>query len=97
MKGVNPLDVVRVGDPPDLPLGCDDPTILAWAEREQRILISRDEQLPKRLADHLGAGHHSPGVFLARQAPYAEIIEFLVCRAYASEPAEWRDQVAFIP
>jgi hypothetical protein len=29
--------------------------------------------------------------------PLAEIVEFLVCAAYASEAAEWKDQVTFIP
>lgn len=28
-SGVYPLDVVRVGDPPELPLGSDDPTLLS--------------------------------------------------------------------
>jgi hypothetical protein len=38
--GAYPIDVVRVGDPPDLPLGSLDPDILLWAEREGRILVS---------------------------------------------------------
>ena len=40
--GVHPLDVVRVGDPPDLPLGSIDPDILVWGERENRIAILTD-------------------------------------------------------
>jgi hypothetical protein len=40
LLGVDVLDVVRVGDPPDLPLGTSDPDLLAWAEREGRILVS---------------------------------------------------------
>jgi hypothetical protein len=37
------IDVVRVGDPPDLPLGSDDAAVLAWAERERRILVTCDK------------------------------------------------------
>src|SRR5262249_7068347 len=59
------LDVVRVGDPPDLPLGSDDPDILLWAERQERILITEDvHTMPGFLAKHLQAGHRSPGVFV---------------------------------
>src|SRR5437016_3593762 len=66
--GANLLDVVRVGDPPDLPLGALDPAILEWAEREGRILVSRDENTMRtHLMAHLQAGHHSPGIFMIRR------------------------------
>jgi hypothetical protein len=41
-RKVFPLDVVRLGDSADLPLGADDPAILRWAEQEKRILMSVD-------------------------------------------------------
>jgi len=37
-----PIDVVRVGDPPDLPRGTADPEILRWAERAARIVVTVD-------------------------------------------------------
>src|SRR5262245_43139488 len=43
VRGIDPLDAVRVGDPSDLPLGAEDPAVLRWAEREQRILITSDK------------------------------------------------------
>ncbi len=46
------LDVVRVGDAPDLPLGATDPDVLGWCERENRILVSFDRST---LAGHLAA------------------------------------------
>ena len=33
-SGVDVLDVVRVGDPPDLPLGTGDPDVLTLVDRE---------------------------------------------------------------
>ena len=42
-RAEDPIDVVRVGDPPDLPLGSDDAAVLAWAERERRILVTCDK------------------------------------------------------
>jgi hypothetical protein len=62
LGGGLPLDVARVGDPPDLPLGADDSAILLWAERENRILITEDKHtIAIHLAGHCQAGHHSPG------------------------------------
>jgi hypothetical protein len=59
------IDAVRVGDPPDLPLGSSDAAILAWAEREGRILLTKDvHTMPGYLAQHLRSGHHSPGLFV---------------------------------
>ena len=40
---VDILDVVRVGQPDDLPLSADDRSILLWAERQGRILITEDK------------------------------------------------------
>ena len=98
-RGIYPLDLVRVGDPVDLPLGSDDPTILEWAEREQRILVTHDpETLPRHFANHLRAGHHSAGVFMIRaRSTLPQIVSFLTEAAYASDLSEWRDRIEFIP
>ena len=97
--GVKPLDVVSVGDPPDLPRGSLDPDILIWAEREGRILISLDRNtLPTHLANHLQAGHHSPGIFLVRgKATMGQIIAHLVGVAVQNNPAAWQDGIFYIP
>jgi len=64
---VDIVDVTRVGDPADLPLGTQDPDLLLWAEREQRVVVTMDRQtMLGHLAAHLQSGHHSPGVFLLR-------------------------------
>src|SRR5437879_86685 len=77
--GTYPLDVVRVGDPPDLPLGITDPELLLWAERQQRIVVTYDpDTMPQHLADHLAAGHPSPGVFMIRhRSTLPQIVIFL--------------------
>jgi hypothetical protein len=97
-RQIYPIDVVCVGDAAGLPLGSDDATLLRWAEIHHRILVSRDEKtLPSHLLRHLVLGNHSPGVFLLRAAPFPAVVDFLVCAAYASEPAEWMDRVVFVP
>jgi hypothetical protein len=64
----DPIDVVRVGDPPDLLLATDDRALLAWAEGQGRILVTCDKHtIPAHLAAHLAGGNRSPGVFMAEQ------------------------------
>lgn len=97
-KGLYPLDIVRLGDSPTLSLGTQDPDILLWAERENRIVISRDRRtLAKHLTNHTAAGHHCPGVFQVRESNPRDLLEFLVCATYASEPWEWVDRITYIP
>ena len=42
-QGEYPIDATRVGDPDDLALRSADPDILSWAERDNRIIITLDE------------------------------------------------------
>src|SRR4051812_10045832 len=88
--GLAPIDVIRVGDPPELPRGTQDPDILIWAEGADRILVSQDlSTLPLFLADHLRAGRHSPGIFLIRHgASLRAVVDCLILVAHASEPWE---------
>jgi hypothetical protein len=97
--GINPVDVTRVGDPPDLPLGTADPDLLLWSEREGRVLVTLDEHtIPGYLAAHLQQGHHSPGVFfLKTRYTLAQLAFELVLAAYVYDPADVADQVRFVP
>jgi hypothetical protein len=98
-RGEYPVDVARVGDPADLPLGSGDPDILLWAEREGRILATYDmDTMPAHFADHLQTGRHSPGVFVVRpHSSLPQLVSFLVDAAYASDPPEWHDRIQYIP
>ncbi len=97
--GIDLVDTVRVGDLPGIPFGINDPSLLLWAEREQRVLITRDEStMPGHVADHLKTGHHSPGVFMVhRKSIFSQVVAFLVLAAYASKPGEWEDRIEYIP
>lgn len=98
-RGKYVIDVTRVGDPIDLPLGCADPDILVWAEREQRVLVSLDEAtLLTYLRQHLAAGRRSPGVFIVRaHTTLVQIVDFLAAATYASDAVEWVDRASYIP
>ena len=93
-----PLDVVRVGDPDDLPLGLPDPQIVQWAERENRILVTHDRStMPDHLATHLAAGGHCPGIFLLRRgARISDVVAFLVLADAASDPEDWANRVEYV-
>lgn len=96
---VHAIDVTQVGDPVDLPFGSSDPDILLWAEKEGRIVITRDRKtMLSYLAAHLQAGRRSPGVFLLRpHATITQIIDYLVAAAHAGDPAAYQDRFEYIP
>jgi hypothetical protein len=98
-RGVLPLDYLRTGEPDDLPLGSTDPAILLWIEQHGRILLTLDERsMPKYLAQHLQDGRHVPGIFMVQpSSKMADVLDFLVLAAYASDVSDWRDQIRYIP
>lgn len=97
--GTHPIDVSRVGDPADLPLGSLDPDDLLWAERNGCVVVSFDKgTMPGHLVGHLQAGHHSPGVYLVRSyATIPQVVDYLVISAYTTDPALLQDTYEFIP
>lgn len=91
------LDVVRVQDAGLR--GADDPTVLAWAAEEDRILLTHDVATMSRYAyDRVEAGLPMPGVFdIPTSLPLAVGIEELVLVAEASLDGEWDGQVRYLP
>ena len=98
-RGGLAIDAVSVGDPPDLPLGSLDPDILLWAEREGRIVLSRDRKtLVPDFARHLQAGHHSPGLLIVRmRCTMSALLNDLEVIAHAGNPMDYFDQIDYIP
>jgi hypothetical protein len=97
-EGQEFLDVTRVGEIAELPLGTDDGSILLWSEQHNRLLITQDKRtMPGHLTDYLDSGGHSPGIFMLRTGiTTSHFIEYLVLVAYASESMEWRDRIEYI-
>jgi hypothetical protein len=98
-RGVHAIDVVRVGDLPDLPLGSKDPDILIWAEREGRVVVTRDRKtMATHLARHLQAGRISPAVlFVRRRSALPLIVGALVLYAYAGDQLALQNRIEYIP
>jgi predicted nuclease of predicted toxin-antitoxin system len=61
------LEIARVQD---LPIaGADDPTVLAWAAREGRILLTHDvNTITKYVYKRVAEGKSMPGVFEIKQS-----------------------------
>jgi hypothetical protein len=91
------VDIVRVQD---IGLtGADDPTVLAWAAEQARVLITHDVATVTRYAfERVGAGLPMPGVVeIAAAVPIGQAIEELVLIIECFEEGELNDQVLYLP
>ena len=91
------LDLVRVQD---IGLaGADDPSVLAWAAENDRILLTHDrETLPKFAFQRVKQGRTMPGVFLILgETDRARLIDDILLAEDASEPEDWSNQVCYFP
>src|SRR5690606_3501139 len=89
------IDVVRVQE---LGLrGISDPGLLAWAAKEDRVLITHDvNTVTAALSQRIAAGLSSPGVIIVRKlAPIGQSIRDLHVMLETSMPEDLRDQVSF--
>jgi predicted nuclease of predicted toxin-antitoxin system len=91
------IDIVRVQD--TIGAGVDDPAILEWAAREQRIVLTHDVQtMPDFAFDRVRAGLPMPGVIeVDDTASLAAILEDIFLIATSSKDGEWEGQVLYIP
>jgi Domain of unknown function (DUF5615) len=91
------LDVIRVQDS-DL-VGAEDPEILAWAAREDRLLLTHDAAtMPAYAYMRVQAGTKMPGVIeVPLVMPIAQAIEDLLLFIEVSQPGEWENQVTYLP
>lgn len=77
-----------------------DPTVLAWAAEQQRIVLTHDRQTMSGHAyDRVVQGLPMPGVFvvstqLSVGKAIDDILTLALCRLTDDE---WKDQVIFIP
>ncbi len=91
------LDIVRVQDAGLS--GADDQTVLEWAAREGRVLLSHDVSTLTRYAyERVEAGKRMPGVFeVGSHVPIGVAIEDIMLIAECSVEGEWEGQVRYLP
>ncbi len=91
------LDIVRVQD---VGLSAvDDPIILEWCAKENRILLPHDVATMTRYTyERVIAELPMPGVFeVSRHVPIGLVIEELIMIIECSEAGEWEGQVRYLP
>jgi hypothetical protein len=91
------LDIVRVQD---IGLsGADDPSVLEWAAREGRVLLTHDVATITHYAyDRVRAGLPMPGVCeVSLEAPPVRIIEDILLVATSSFEGELEGQIYYLP
>lgn len=91
------LDMVRVQD-----VGlsaADDCSVLEWAAREGRVLLTHDvSTLTQHAYDRVRAGEPLPGVFeVSSDLPVRRAIEDILLLAECSMDGEWEGQVRYLP
>jgi hypothetical protein len=91
------LDIVRIQDVGLRTL--DDETVLEWAARNDRVVISHDVSTMTAFAyERVGAGKKMPGLFeVPRSVALGRAIEDLWLIAECSLPGEWEGQVRYLP
>ena len=91
------LDIVRVQDA-DLE-GADDPTVLAWAASEGRVLLTHDVNTITAFAyERVAQGMPMPRVFeVSLKIPISIAIEEILLLAQCSIENEWEGQVNYLP
>ncbi len=91
------LDIVRVQD---VSLsGAGDSTVLEWAARDGRVLLTHDVTTITRYAyERIQAGQTMPGVFeVSRAVPIGRAIEDILLLAEYSLDDEWENQIRYLP
>lgn len=91
------VDMVRVQDTEIY--GADDPTVLEWAAREGRILLTHDlDTMTKYANERIAAGLPMTGVVFVRDTlAVAKVIDDLLTIHGASEASEWENRTEFLP
>lgn len=80
-------------------IGAGDPTVLAWAADEGRVVLTHDVATMTRYAyERTAAGLPMPGlVEVAGSAQLKVVLDELLLLALASEDGEWEGQVLYVP
>jgi hypothetical protein len=91
------LDIVRVQDLEVA--GADDNTVLAWAARAERILLTHDQRtVPKNAYERVRQGEAVAGVIVVKgPLPLGSVIEDILLIAEATTMADWVNQIQHLP
>lgn len=91
------LDIVRVQE-----VGlrtADDPEILEWAAKDNRIVLTHDRTtMPRFAMECVRSGLQMPGLFVVRnQASLGILIDEILLIVECSSQDEWQHRVEYLP
>ena len=91
------LDLVRIQDVGLI--SADDPTVLEWAAKEGRVLLTHDVATITQYAyERIEAGLSMPGVFeVSLDVPIGRVIEDILLLAECTLDGEWEGQIRYLP
>ncbi len=91
------LDIIRIQDTEIA--GGDDPTVLAWAAQEQRIVLTHDQStIPDFVAARIKRTLSTPGVFIIPSgSSVKQVIEDIEDILDFSLDGEYENQVRYLP
>ena len=91
--------VRRIGDAGAPPIQSADPDILLWCEAHGFSLVTNNRaSMPVHLRDHLGIGHHVPGIFVLNpNMTMGETIDELSLIWAAADSDEYVDLLRYLP
>jgi predicted nuclease of predicted toxin-antitoxin system len=78
----------------------EDPDVLAWAAREERVLLTHDVNTMIHFAiERIRRGEPMAGVFVIRQegAALSRLIDDLLLLDECSDTSEWTNQILYLP
>lgn len=78
--------------------GLDDPSVLALAASEGRILVTHDRRtMPHHFAEFIKVGTCPGLIVVSQKAPVGTIIDDLILIWHVSEPSEFLNSVRTLP
>ena len=79
----------------------EDPDLLIWAAKEQRLLLTHDRRtMPAHAKTVIDSGHTIAGVVIVpepSQMPIAQIIEQLELIITCTDESEWQNVIDYLP
>lgn len=93
------MDILRVGDAGAPSLETKDEPILEWLQTSGYILVTDNRKsMPQHLRNHFERGGYHHGIITTRRGiALGQIIEELLLIWHASEAAEFRNRMEYLP
>jgi hypothetical protein len=92
------FDIIRAQDLAEI-AGGDDPKLLAWATKNERVLLTHDlaTMVPALLLQRQQESRCTPIVFVPDSLPIGTVIEDILLLDQCSEESDWAAGIVYLP